>query len=128
MSVDTTKILLLEDDVDLTEIIKLIFEPEGFLVISSSVECYLEHIQQYQPDIIIADHLLSHSTTGSDICIALKANPATADIPFIITSAVYNLQDIAKECRADSFIEKPFDIGYILDVVNDFLAGSRTKS
>jgi two-component system phosphate regulon response regulator PhoB len=128
MSFNHTKILLLEDDVDLTEIIKLIFEPEGFQVISSSVQYYLEDIKQYQPDIIIADHLLSHSTTGSDICIALKANPATADIPFIITSAVYNLQDIAEACCADSFIEKPFDIGYILEVVNDLLAGSRNKS
>lgn len=123
---DHIKILLLEDDVDLTEIIELIFEPEGFQVISSSVQSYLQDIEQHKPDIIIADHLLSNSTTGSDICIALKANPATAHIPFIITSAVYNLPDIAKDCCADGFIEKPFDINYILKVVNELLkSGSK---
>jgi CheY-like chemotaxis protein len=127
MVVGNAKILLLEDDVDLTEIIKLIFEPEGFQVISSSVECYLEDIRQHKPDVIIADHLLSHSTTGSEICMALKADPATAHIPFIITSAVNNLPDIANECCADNFIEKPFDINYILKVVNDLLkTGSKS--
>jgi CheY-like chemotaxis protein len=127
MSIDNTKILLLEDDLDLTEIIELIFEPEGYQVISSSVQSYLQDIEHSKPDIIIADHLLSNSTTGSDICIALKANPATAHIPFIITSAVYNLPDIAKDCCADSFIEKPFDINYILKVVNELL-NSDSKS
>jgi DNA-binding response OmpR family regulator len=122
------KILLLEDDVDLTEIIKFIFEPEGFQVISSSVESYQEDIKQYKPDIIIADHLLSNAITGSDICIELKADMATAHIPFIITSAVNNLPDIANDCCADNFIEKPFDISYILKVVDDLLKNDRTNS
>lgn len=115
------RILLLEDDFDTNEIITMIFEPEGFQVISSTVESYVQDIEKWNPELIIVDHLLSSSMTGSDICIAIKANEKMVHIPFILTSAVNNLPEVAKKCCADRYIEKPFDIDNFVSIVRGLL-------
>lgn len=116
------RILLLEDDFDTNEIITMIFEPEGFQVISSTVDNYLDDIYQWKPEIVIVDHLLSSRITGSDICIELKANEKTAHIPCVLTSAVNNLPEVAKKCCADRYIEKPFDIDNFVSIVRGLLS------
>ncbi|RZL17143.1 MAG: response regulator [Pedobacter sp.] len=116
------RILLLEDDFDTNEIITMIFEPEGFEVLASSVGTYLHDIEKWNPELIIVDHLLNSATTGSDICIALKANAKTAHIPFILTSAVNNLPEVAEKCCPDEYIEKPFDIDNFVSIVRGVLS------
>ena len=116
------RILLLEDDFDTNEIITMIFEPEGFQVITSTVQTYLQDIDKWNPELVIVDHLLSNKITGSDICIELKANDKTAHIPFILTSAVHNLPEVAKKCCADRYIEKPFDIDNFVSIVRGLLS------
>lgn len=116
------RILLLEDDFDTNEIITMIFEPEGFQVITSTVQTYLQDIDKWNPELVIVDHLLSNKITGSDICIELKANDKTAHIPFILTSAVNNLPELAKKCCADRYIEKPFDIDNFVSIVRGLLS------
>lgn len=115
------RILLIEDDFDTNEIISMIFEPEGFHVISSAVETYLHDIEKWNPELIIADHLLNSNITGSDICIKLKADEKTARIPFILTSAVGNLSEVAQKCCADRYIDKPFDIDNFVSIVRGLL-------
>lgn len=97
------------------------FEPEGFQVIATSVQSLKFDIEHSEPHIIIADHWLNQTITGSDICKQLKADPITRQIPFIITSAVNNLQAIALECCADAYIEKPFSIDNFVSVVRKLL-------
>jgi len=116
------RILLLEDDFDTNEIITMIFEPEGFHVISSTVASYMADIDEWKPELIIVDHLLNNHVTGSDICIAVKANEKTQHIPFILTSAVNNLPEVAKKCCADRYIEKPFDINNFVSIVRGLLS------
>jgi len=115
------RILLLEDDFDTNEIITLMFEPEGFQVITTSITALKFDIEHSQPHLIIADHWLNQIITGSDICKQLKADPATCQIPFIITSAVNNLKAIALDCCADAYIEKPFSIDNFVSVVRRLL-------
>lgn len=116
------RILLIEDDFDTNEIITMIFEPEGFQVISSSAGSYMQDIERWNPILIIVDYLLNTHLTGSDICVALKANERTAHIPFILTSAVNNLPEVAKKCCADRYIEKPFDIDNFVSIVRGLLS------
>jgi len=115
------RILLLEDDFDTKEIITLMFEPEGFQVITTSIPTLQFDIEHSEPHLIIADHWLNQTVTGSDICKQLKANPVTQHIPFILTSAVNNLPKIALDCCADAYIEKPFSIDDFVSVVRKLL-------
>ena len=115
------KIILLEDDFDTNEIITLVFEPEGFEVITSKVASLHSDIELINPDVIISDYRLGESKTGADLCKELKADSKTAKIPFILTSAVNDLPTIAFECNADGYIEKPFDIANIVFVVRGLL-------
>jgi two-component system phosphate regulon response regulator PhoB len=115
------KIMLIEDDFDTNEIITMIFEPEGFQVISSSAINYMGDIDKWNPELVIVDYLLNNRVTGSEICIAIKSNAKTAHIPFILTSAVNNLPEVAKKCYADRYIEKPFDINNFVSIVRGLL-------
>lgn len=105
------KILVVDDDLDILEIIGLILEGEGF-----QVECMadgkniFERIANFNPNLIILDVMLGNMD-GREICNNIKNNEKTQHIPVIMISATHNLdQFIKKNCRPDDFIEKPFDV------------------
>ena len=101
------RILLLEDDFDTNEIITMIFEPEGFEVLASSVGTYLHDIEKWNPELIIVDHLLNSATTGSDTCIALKANAKTAHIPFILRRPLITCRKLPKNVVQTNLSRNP---------------------
>jgi two-component system phosphate regulon response regulator PhoB len=59
---------------------------------------------------------------GGDFCFALKNNPATSHIPVISISAIANLKEIASISGADSYIERPFDVDALQEIVRSYLA------
>ena len=117
------KILLLEDDNDTAEIIKLIVEEEQFEIILSEVELLQSDISINKPSIIISDLRLGENLSGDQICRQLKADADTAKIPFVLISATNNLPEVALHCGADAYIEKPFDINFFMKVINEVTFG-----
>lgn len=47
----------------------------------------------------------------------LKADPETEDLSSVLTSTSCDIAKTAKECQADDYIEKPFDLDHMVDVV-----------
>ncbi|MNI31153.1 hypothetical protein D3C73_850280 [compost metagenome] len=47
----------------------------------------------------------------------LKNDPETEELSAVLTSTSNDLPRTAKECKADDFIEKPFDIDHMIEVV-----------
>ncbi len=64
-----------------------------------------------RPDLILLDHMLP-SMSGMDICRALRAEPATTDIPVIMLTARADEADRVRglECGADDYVTKPFSM------------------
>lgn len=107
----TQKILIVDDEPDIREIVHLVLELEGFEVHElDNGKAVLDTVQVMHPNVIILDVLLGDSD-GRDICQQLKANESTAGIPVLILSATHGVFNTDTEsCGANDWIAKPFDI------------------
>ena len=116
------KILVVEDDLSLCDVIESLFEMSGYgYTIVNDVEKMAPLLDEFEPDLVLIDYLLP-STNGGDLCMQIKTDRAKAHIPVIIYSAINkNLLPI-DEYRCDAFIEKPFDLDVLINKMDHLLA------
>ena len=110
------KILIVDDDSGIRDIFSIIFEKAGY-----SIEVIEDGNVVFQnkfivPDLFLIDRLIS-GVDGLDICRYLKKNPETNNIPVVMISASPDIGPAALNAGADDYIEKPFDLSYLLSVV-----------
>lgn len=118
----TKKILIIEDDPNILAILKIILTDEGFQTVIKSTGTTLDEVNIIHPDLILMDiRIVGSPKSGAEICRELKADSETGQIPVVLLSAEYDLAMIASECKADDFINKPFDIGTLVNRVNKLL-------
>ncbi len=110
------KILVIDDDDDIQELVRYILTKEGYEIISLKEEPVIGEIILLQPDLILLD-LRMAGMGGLHICKLLKANEKTLKIPVIIFSADILLQQSMEECGADGMLAKPFDIQDLKSVI-----------
>jgi DNA-binding response OmpR family regulator len=114
------KVLIIEDDHDILDMMQYIVEDEGYAVIAFSQAGSVEEIIQLQPALILLDERLRENS-GHLLCASIKAHHLTQNIPVILISAVMHLENIAIDCKADGYIKKPFDLLDLISVVNSYL-------
>ena len=118
------KLLLVEDDEDISSLIKTLFEQEQFDVeIKSSADDALVLLSLDKPDIIIMDLKLP-GVDGFELTRIIKSKKELADIPIIIISGKYLTAEDkihALDLGADDYITKPFSLGELLARVNSVL-------
>jgi DNA-binding response OmpR family regulator len=107
------KILVADDDPGIQDIFRLILEREGFEVQMIPNGNQILKNQFYLPDIFILDKQLS-GVDGLDICRFLKKQKRTAHLPVIMVSANPSIGILASEAGADDYVEKPFEVKYLL--------------
>lgn len=110
MSVTEEKILLIEDDPDISELVQYNLEREGFKVYASgNGESGLSQAIKLKPDLIVLDLMLP-GLDGLSVCRKLRANPATAEVPIVMLTAKGEESDvvIGLEMGADDYVSKPF--------------------
>ena len=104
------KILLIEDEEDIADLIKLQAELSGYkLHVESNGTNGLRAIEREKPDLIILDIMLP-GQSGLDVCRKLKNSSDLKDIPIIIVSAKSEEVDVVLglELGADDYVSKPF--------------------
>jgi DNA-binding response OmpR family regulator len=116
---DRKRIVVVDDDPDISGVINLMLEIEGYDVqVLSHGMAILNH-ETWVPDLYIVDRCLPY-LNGPDICTFLKANEITKEIPVIIISATKSKKE-ALAAGAIIFIEKPFGMPAFLKAVSDAL-------
>ena len=116
------RILVIDDDEDILTILKIIFEDEGYEVISLNTGTTAEEVQIMHPDLILLDiRIIGFNKTGDQICNEIKSRASTMYIPVILLSAEINVPQLAVESRADGYMRKPFDVKELVDQVNQIL-------
>lgn len=112
------KILIVDDDHDILEVMGIIMESEGYEVdLMSSVQEIFEHISSFHPDLIILDVMLG-GMDGREICKSIKSTKDTLHIPIIMMSASHTIANSVEEvCKPDEFVAKPFDIVNLIHTV-----------
>jgi len=113
------RILLLEDEKEILELIQEILEEEGYNVIAFSHYESVEDIMDFSPQLILLDIRLSNGY-GHLLCEDLKSNPKTSHIPVILVSGANNLEKIAADYKADGFLAKPFDMEDLIKMVKNY--------
>lgn len=112
------KILYIEDDPDMAEIVSEIMQYEHYEVITDSGKSMYKYLAGGEVGLILMDEGLSWCW-GSNLCRELRSNKDTAEIPIIMISAVREIQDIAANCGANAYIRKPFEIYDVIDAINE---------
>jgi DNA-binding response OmpR family regulator len=99
-------ILLVDDDLDWLELMQHTLKKEGFnpIVSVNGVDMW-EKIQACHPKLILMD-IHMEGISGETYCQLLKSNPATSQIPVLMYSSNRDIEDVAKRCGADGYVEK----------------------
>lgn len=120
-------ILIIDDSAELLEVFKLVFEKQGYNIITrSSSADIISFIQNNKIDILLLDVFLN-KINGRQVCKQLKDDPSTSYFPIVLMSASpENLLDL-EECSADGYIEKPFDIKYLVKKIESLLAEAKNN-
>jgi two-component system, OmpR family, alkaline phosphatase synthesis response regulator PhoP len=104
------KILVVEDEGDIRELMRFNLSQEGFVVeeAGDGAEA-LDRIERRAPDLVLLDLMLPRMS-GLELCRRLRANPATARLPIIVVTAKGSEVDriLGLEMGADDYVVKPF--------------------
>ncbi len=117
------KILAVDDDRDIVDIIKIVLEDEGFEVSTlTNGRNVLNVISLLKPDLVLLDVMLG-GVDGRDICKAIKSHSLFKNIPVVMISASHNLQSFLQlPGSPNDFLSKPFDIDSLVRKVKEQFA------
>lgn len=107
---DHTKVLIVEDEQDILQLVKHYLEREGFRVITAmSGREALKQVKEEKPDLVVLDLMLPE-IDGLEVCKRLRSVPDTAMIPIIMLTAKAEESDtiVGLELGADDYVTKPF--------------------
>ncbi|HTI59335.1 response regulator [Mucilaginibacter sp.] len=114
------KILIVDDDHDILEVLQHIAVSQGVESVAKDSHVTLAEIEELDPSLILLDHMLP-IISGGDICRQVKSHPSIQHIPVILISAVVNLSQLADMCGADNFIPKPFDLEELTNMIRSYV-------
>lgn len=113
-------ILIVDDDPGIQDAFRLILERAGYAVTVYDNGNPLFQDDFTPPDIFILDKQLS-GADGLDICRLLKQRELTQHIPVIMLSASPHIYQLAKDAGADDFLEKPFKLKELLEMIKQYV-------
>jgi len=117
------KILLVEDEKDLSKTIAFRLEANGYTVVTAyDGQDGFEKAKKEKPDLIILDLMLP-KMDGYKVCALLKSDARHSKIPIIIFTARAQAEDVkmGKEVGADAYITKPFEPETLLSKIKELI-------
>ena len=131
------RLLLVEDDDALAELLVYNFEREDFLVSrTADGEEALLLAREETPDLVLLDWMIEGPVSGIEVCRRLRKLPDTQNVPIIMLTARGEEEDRVRglETGADDYVVKPFSprelvarVGAVLRRVRPALAGERLE-
>ncbi len=110
------KVLIIENDHDIRNIVDFILTEEGFETCSIPEPESMTDILQFKPELILIDEFIN-SKPGHRLCLKIKQEPILKNMPVIVLSTANDIELIATECQANDFIRKPFDVNEMIEKV-----------
>ena len=114
---------MIEDEADFLEFLKMRLEANGYEVIGAvDGKEGFEKARSEKPDLILLDLMLP-KVDGFWVCNFLKHDARFSSIPIIILTAKTGEASIklAKDCGADEYVQKPFDVADLLKKISSLL-------
>src|SRR3982751_3659072 len=99
-----TSLLLIDDEKDLLDLMKIGLTARGYKVaVSTNGDNLLDLVADLNPDAILLD-LQMDGVDGSTVCHLLRHNSSTSRIPIVILSGNADLETVASQCGAHSYL------------------------
>lgn len=118
------KILVIEDEKDMSDITKIRLESAGFDVVCAYDGLDgIDKAKKIKPDLVLLD-LFMPVMNGYEVCKKLKEINELKAIPVIFFSAGHNKKDHLEEIKnagAADFVTKPFDLAELIDKINFYI-------
>lgn len=121
------KILVVDDEKDIVEILQEILRHEGYDVITASDGNEgLKKASENKPDLIVADVMMPHMD-GYELVKRLKEDPGTTNIPVVFLTAKDQATDRYKglSLGVAAYIVKLFDLDELREVVREVLENKK---
>ncbi|MCU1678141.1 MAG: response regulator receiver protein [Frankiales bacterium] len=120
----TARVLVVDDDDVIRQLITVNLELEGFEVFTAvDGQDALDQVQAVQPNLITLDVMMPRMD-GWQAAERLRANPDTAGIKLVLLSARAQENDIRRgeQIGVDAYLTKPFDPDELIETINQLLA------
>lgn len=118
---EKTKILVVDDDSGIGEMLKTLLEFYGFdVTVTEKPDKTEDLILQKEIDLVMLDMLIS-GVNGTDVCEGIRKNEKTKDVPVLMMSALHDAGPKCKAAGADDFMAKPFEMEDLIKKINYIL-------
>ena len=127
--ITNNKILIIEDDKDIRELISFNLSKNGYkTILSRDGEKGIEKAKNEKPDLVLLDLMLP-GIHGLDVCKILKTDSSLNKLSIIMLTALGQEEDIIKglEAGADDYITKPFSFKILFARIKSVLRRKKTK-
>lgn len=125
------RILIIDDDPDITEAMSVVLENKGYEVRSAADGSEgMDRIRESRPDLIILDVMMRTRQEGFELARELKGNAQYKDIPILMLTAVKDKTGLDFKAEAgdqtwlpvEEFLDKPVKPNVLLEKVRSLLA------
>ena len=124
------RILVVDDESDVTELLEYKLEQEGYRVatLNDPLAC-IAKVREFEPELVLLD-IMMPELSGIQLCRIIRADPITKEIPIIFLSARGEVEDRIKglEAGAEDYISKPFNTNELLLRISKMLRRSGSRS
>src|SRR5210317_281174 len=120
------KLLLADDSITIQKVIQITFAHEDYdLTITDNGDAALAKAQELKPDLIMSDVYMP-GKNGYELTSAIKQDPDLQHIPVLLLAGSFEPfdEDKARSCKADAWIEKPFESQNLIDKVAELLSAA----
>ncbi len=115
------KILVIEDDQDIAEIVEMALEDRYLVKVEMENSHVLEAFDNFMPDVIMVDNQLGQRR-AKDIVSEIKNITAYKTIPFVLFSGHQDIERLAQEIDASAYLSKPFALADLYSCLDDVLS------
>ncbi len=126
-----TKILIVDDDTDITDSLRAILEDQQFSVATAADRAEgMEKFKTESPDLVILDVMMATWQDGFEMAREIRSNPEFKEIPILMLTGVKDKSGIDFKSTAgdptwlpvDGFLDKPVDAEVLVAEVEKLLA------
>lgn len=127
---ENKKILIIDDDPDFVETVKIVLESNNYQVLSANgPDEGLKKVAEEKPDLILLDVVWPDRKSGFQVCREIKNDPNYKKIPIIMLTSVddkYGLEfkNVAGDetwLPSDDFLAKPVEPKVLLSKIDELL-------
>lgn len=122
------KVLVIDDDSDFVEFMRIILESEGYSVFCAfNADQGLNLLRAEHPDIVLLDVMMSYTMEGLDVTRTMRQDPELGQVPLVVISSILTGAQAWQSQGQDlsfvtAFLTKPVEPQDLLNLVAEIIA------